>query len=56
LKFLACNACVDYSEKEFSNNGRTEAKNFHVYKDKQNVKVDIRHKWSSEEETLLVLC
>ncbi len=56
MKFLACNACVDYSEKEFSNNGRIEAKNFHVYKDKQNVKVDIRHKQSIEEETLLVLC
>jgi hypothetical protein len=31
-------------------------KKFHVYKDKQNVKVDIGHKWSSEEDTLLVLC
>jgi len=40
--------------KKFSKNGRTEAKNFHVYKDKQNVKVDIdtnevvkkKHCWS----------
>ncbi len=31
-------------------------KKFHVYKDKQNVKVDIGHQWSSEEDTLLVLC
>lgn len=42
--------------KGFSKNGKIEAKSFHVYKEKQNVKVDIGHKWSSEKETLLVLC